>query len=738
MPHLRNLLLALMLSASSASALAERPKIGLALSGGGARGAAHIGVIRVLEEMRVPIDCIAGTSMGSIVGALYATGYTADELEQIVTGIDWGTVLKDDPERAERSFRRKRDDDIYLIKSKPGIGDDGELKFPTGLIQGQNVSLLFEKLTLPVTAIEDFDDLRIPYRAVATDIGTGEAVVLGSGSLAQAMRASMSVPGGFAAVEIDGKLLVDGGVANNLPISVVREMCADIVIAVDISTPLEEPEKVRSIFSITNQLIGFLTRRNTEQQIATLGERDLLIVPDLGDIGTGDFSRSGEAVPTGTVAADKVRGRLAALSLTRADYTAYLAGAPADASQQPLPVIDFIRIENASNLGEETLRRYVRNQGAVAIGQPPDLAAVDRELARLYGLELFETITYEIVEENGRTGMVFKVKERSWGPNYLQAGFASATDFNGESTFNFGFGYTRTLINELNGELRILGQIGEDPFLGAEIYQPLDWGQRWFVSPRVFAGSFNQNLYDDGNRVAEYRVRQYGVTLSGGLNLSDSARLQAGVFRSFAEVDLHTGDPQVFDDFDVDSGGVSVNFAIDSLDDINFPRRGELVSLTWRSSLEALGADEDFDQVLAAVGKPLTWGRDTVIPTVRFESTLDDDALLTDLFTAGGFLRLSGYQPDELSGQHFGLLTAVYLRRVNDFNLLPIYLGASLESGNVWQDSDDLFENMILAGSAFLGVDSPLGPIYLGLGVAEGGNNETLFLSIGKPLISRD
>jgi NTE family protein len=259
----------------------ERPKIGLVLSGGGARGAAHIGVLEVLEEMHIPIDCIVGTSMGSIVGGLYASGMSPAEINEALATIDWEDAFNDNIPREDRSFRRKRDDDLYLIKHKPGIGDDGKIKLPTGFLQGQKIDLIFKELTLPVSDIKNFDQLNIPFRAVATDITTGEMVVFSSGDLAKSMRASMSIPGIFAPMEMDGRLLVDGGVSNNLPVDVARDMGAEIVIVVDISTPLKKREELTSALSITAQLTGILTRRNTEAQIATLSDKDILIVPPL-------------------------------------------------------------------------------------------------------------------------------------------------------------------------------------------------------------------------------------------------------------------------------------------------------------------------------------------------------------------------------------------------------------------------------------------------------------------------
>ena len=301
-----------------------RPRIGLALSGGGARGLAHIGVLQVLKEHRIPVDFIVGTSMGSIVGGLYASGMSPDELKTVISRIDWEEAFKDRILREERSFRRKRDDDLYLIKNRPGISRDG-LKFPSGIIDGQDIDLLLKRYTIPVVTVRDFDDLAVPFRAVAADLETGRAVVIGEGDLALAMRASMSIPVVFSPRVVKGGLLVDGGISSNLPIDVVREMGADIVIAVDISSPLKERRELQSIFSITNQLTTIMTRRNTEDQIASLTERDIFIRPDLGKISTASFDMAAEAIPKGRDAAAEALEYLKKYSVSKQDYREYLS-----------------------------------------------------------------------------------------------------------------------------------------------------------------------------------------------------------------------------------------------------------------------------------------------------------------------------------------------------------------------------------------------------------------------------
>jgi NTE family protein len=482
----------------------SRPKIGLALSGGGARGAAHIGVLKVLEENNIPIDYIAGTSMGSIVGGLYATGMSPDEILEAIESIDWDGVFDDLPARDERSFRRKRDDDLYLIKIKPGIDKDG-LKLPAGVVQGQKIDLALTRFTRHVAKIESFDDYPIPYRAVASDIVTGEAVVLDSGNLAHSIRASMSVPAAFAPMVIDGRQLVDGGIANNLPIDVVRSMGADIVIAVDISTPLLTEEEVKSVLSITVQLTGILTRRNAEEQIATLTDDDVLLIPDLGDITSADFVRAAEAVPTGRAAAEASIGSLRRYSLPADEYADYRAGVVEP--DYTAPVIDFVRLDNQSRIQDSMLAYRVYNS---KVGEPLSIEAVERDVGRIYGLELFKNVGYKVVEEKDQTGLEFYVQERPWGPTYLQLGAEYDSNNDGDNKFNLGFSTLHTGLNASRGELRLGAQIGEEPGLLADYHQPFGDRGMWFANVKTTIGDRIVTIFQDDRSQRRSRIRNLG------------------------------------------------------------------------------------------------------------------------------------------------------------------------------------------------------------------------------------
>ncbi len=703
----------------------ERPKIGLALSGGGARGAAHIGVLRVLEENRIPVDYIVGTSMGAIVGALYASGMSPDELEATISHIDWSDAFIDRIPRKDRSFRRKRDDDLYLVKHKPGVSRDG-LEFPLGLLDGQKIDLLLKRNTLRVATIRDFDELSIPFRAVAADIETGEAVVLDHGDLALAMRASMSIPVVFAPRVIDGKLLVDGGISSNLAIDVVRQMGADVVIAVDISSPLQEREQLKSVLAVTDQLSTLLTRRNTDLQISTLTDDDIFIEPDLGDIKTASFSRAKDAVPTGVAAAEAALHELERLSMTKEEYESHLE---ARRRANPWPVIDMVRIVNDSRLSDIAINARLR----IDIGEPLDIDQLEKDLGQIYGLEIFESVYYDITKENGKTILTVIAREASWGPNYLQSGVAVFEDYEGPN-FNLSVAYTRTAINRLNGEWRTGIQLGQEPSAFTEFYQPISYSLRNFIHMRASVGERAVNVFDDdGNKISELNLRSYGVELGAGRELGTWGELRAGLFRESGKIQIQVGDPDT-PDYDFDTGELFLQLYLDELDDINFPRAGGSLRLRATAGLEELGCDADYEQGLFEGSYSYTLGRNTGLVSGMLAMTRDSDAPVQSMYRLGGFTKLSGLEQNELIGQHSALLSLSFYRRLWKIFMQPLYGGFTVEYGNVFQDRESmLFESGVLAGSVFLGFDTIFGPVYIAYGITEG-ERQNYYLFLGNTI----
>lgn len=698
----------------------RRPAIGLVLSGGGARGAAHVGVLKVLEQNRIPIDFIAGTSMGALVGGLYASGMSPGELEAVISAIDWADAFSDKITRVDRSFRRKRDDDFYLVKHRPGIKGT-KLSFPPGILDGQKIDLLLKKYTLPVSTIRDFDQLPIPFRAVATDIETGETYVIGKGDLALALRASMSIPAFFAPREIDGQLLVDGGVSSNLPIDIVRQMGADLVIAVDIGTPLSERDEIESVLDITGQISNILTRRNADEQIASLAGTDIFIKPDLGDITTASFNRAHEAVPIGARAAESVLEDLVKLRVSEDEYAAYLAKRSRRAAA---PIIDKIRIVNQSRLDDEVIASRV----TIAAGEPLDVDRLDKILSQIYGLNVFESVYYDVTVESGRTVLTITAREASWGPNYLQFGAAVFENFEGPN-FNLAAAYTRTAVNGWNGEWRTHLQIGQEPGAFTEFYQPLGRGLKNFIHLKASFVELADNSFDsDGKNLMELGIRRYGGGVAAGRELGTWGEIRAGVRREGGAVKIQVGDPSVPEShFDTGEGFCQVH--VDELDNVNFPHSGFYTRARFSAGLEALGSDNEYEQQLYEGAVAHTRSHLTVLLLGCFSTTRDSDAPYQSMYRLGGFTRLSGLQQEERKGQHAGLASVVMYRQLADFSLMTVYAGFSAEYGNVVQRREEIKpQNGIAAGSLFMGLDTILGPVYIAFGHAEGGRRNFYFI----------
>jgi NTE family protein len=702
-----------------------RPRVGLVLGGGGARGIAHISVLRKLEAMHVPVDCVAGTSMGALVGAMYASGMSVDDIERTVLGLDWPRLFDDSLDRPERSFRRKRDDELVIAAPGVGIGRKG-VKIAGGILGGERILLLFEKLVEPVSVIEDFDRLPIPFRAVAADINDGEPVVIQGGDLALAMRASMSLPGVFPPVSIGGRVLVDGGIARNLPIDIGRQMGADIVIAVDVGTPLAHLDSSASALAITSQLSGLMTVGNTRAQVATLTPRDVLITPELGEtVTTASFDKGPEALAIGHVAAEAASARFQALALDQASYRQHVA--TRTGRRTGPPVIEFVRLDNRSLYRDALILSRVE----VPLGQPLDADALEESMHQVYGMNTLSQSTYEVVEEDGKAGVVLHVVEKTQGPNYLEVGLSASSDMDGRSDFNFRVGILRSPINDTGGEVRVLAQIGDEPGLLGEYYQPLGARGEWFVGGRAEYDSLKINTFDAaGNRTSEYDAHQLGVTVTGGREFGNYGAALLGLRRYGGDAELSTG-VAVFPDFDYDVGEVFGELTIDRMDSAYLPREGRSLRLRYTRSLERLGADAEFSQLDLDAFNAWKFGKHSVLAGLRYHATVSGIAPLQSLYRLGGFSRLVGYQPNELTGQNYGMVIGGYSYEIGKLLGQEAMAGAMLEYGNAWERRSDMsLDASQLNGSLFLAFDSWIGPILLGTGAREGGEH-TVFFEVG-------
>ena len=704
-----------------------QPRTGLVLSGGAARGLAHIGVLKALEEQGVQVDAIAGTSMGAVIGGLYAAGYSVDELEKLALELDWQQVLSDDPPREDIPFRRKQDDRDFLVKRKLSFRDDGSLGLPLGVIQGQNLSLLLERLLVHASDTRDFDRLPIPFRAVATDIANDKKVIFRSGHLPQAIRASMSIPAVFAPVELDGRLLVDGGMVDNIPMDVARDMGVDRLIVVDIGTPLLPREQLLTVVDVLNQSTTMMTRRNSEAQLATLRQEDLLVQPMLAGFGATDFARAEQLIDAGYRAADALGARLATM---RSESGGNLSLSLARSAEPRNPLISAVRIENDSKVSDAVVRRHIRQQ----TGKRLDLQGLQKDMGTLYGLDYFEQVEYRVVHDNLGNTLVITTREKRSGTDYLRLGINLSDDFRGDSAFNIGASFRKNGINQLGAEWLTRLQLGDHQEFFSEFYQPLDAGSRWFVAPNLFAEAQNVEAILDNDPIAEYRLQRYGYGLNLGRQIANNGEIRFGVGQAWGEADVRVGDQQL-PDFSFEEGYYQLKYSFDTVDDVDFPREGEDIGLTLRQYDPSLGSDGRYRQWEFRLDKAVSFGLDTLVFGGRYGRTLDDTEIVTSSFLLGGARQLSGFRQDALSGQNISLARMIYFRRMTPRSFLPLdfplYLGASLERGRAWNNDNAFDSGYINAGSVFVGYETPLGPLNFSYGLNDEAER-AMYLNLGR------
>jgi NTE family protein len=707
-----------------------RARIGLVLSGGGARGAAHVGVIRALEELHVPIDAVAGTSMGAVVGGLYAAGLSGDEIEEVFRRLEWQDLFRDRAPRRDLVYRRKQDDRGILAPGALGVRSGEGVVLPMGLVQGQKITQALRAATLRIGTTDDFDKLPTPFRALATDLETGEAVVLRSGDLATVLRASMSAPGVLAPVEIDGRLLVDGGLVDNLPVRLAREMNVDVLIVVDVSFPLAKRSELQSPLDVTNQMIAIMVRRGTTNSRAMLRAQDVLLEPNLGGMTSLEFDKVPMVMATGESTTLAERRKLESLSLGDEDWRRYLA---TRARPEPATTPAFVRA------GERSMDDAARIDAVFGnlAGKPLDVRELQHRANREYGLDRYEAVDYRLVQEGGQEGLELDLRRKSWGPNFLRLGLHVESDYDGGSRANAAAQLLVTDINAYDADWLFQAQIGEEPGFFTEFFQPLSLRSDFFVAPNFRQEMMTLQVVDDRqHQVARYRVRETTAALALGAELSNWGEIRAGVRRGDGSTHVLVGDPGLpVGEFDI--GGAYVEFGYDRLDSAYFPRRGQAFRARWLADREALGASTSADIVEASWQLARSKDRYSLVLSAEGGSALDDHVNSPqDLFTLGGFLELSGLPRDALTGTQYALARAVFYQRVSRGGTglfeYPAYLGFSIEAGNVWQTRGDVdLGDLEMAGSLFFGADSPFGPIYLAAGLGEKGE-QAFYLLLGK------
>jgi len=703
----------------------DRPMIGLALSGGGAKGFAHVGVLEVLEELRIPVDCIAGTSMGAIVGGLYAAGMSPQEIAESVTQIDWWDILQDEPPRSDLSFRRKWEEQRYLLDFEFGF-NNWRFQFPMAIATGQKLNNLLQAWTFNTIFAENFDQLNIPFRAVATDIETGETVVIDHGNLAKAMRASMAVPGAFTPVNHQGHLLIDGGIVKNIPVDVVRAMGADIIIAVDLGAmdakaTRKKLESMKDLLARTYQL---LRRPDQDRQMA---DADIAILPDVSEYSTSAFYLVADLIPCGEAAARGLTEELKPYSVGKEEYQLYLNR---QRREYPPPVIvSEIIIREQTNVDERIIRRQIKSRP----GTPLDLSVLDADISRIHGLGHFETVEYELETEEGEERLVVLAKEKPWGPAYLHLGLKLEADSEDYSSWTFMLNYTRRQINALGAEWITNLELGKSYGIYSEFYQPLDFSGVFFVAPAAGYGTSIQNAYVGNDRIAEYEVKQSGGSLEGGLQLGKYGQIRAGATYGHVDAQVDVGAADL-PGFEGDFGAWIGSIIIDRLDRVVFTRKGYLSLVDVYLSRTALGGADSYDKVRAFHQQYFSYADHTVFVSLQAGSSFGTDVETYDEFLLGGLSSLVGYPENSLRGKYVGAARLGYQHRIAK---LPPGIGQGLylilwgDAANVWQDSDAIdTDGFIHAFGGGLGADTVFGPVYLIYGRAENNMNR-IYFSLG-------
>jgi len=704
-----------------------RDRIGLVLGGGGARGAAHVGVLRAIERERIPIDYIAGTSMGAIIGSLYASGYTVDEIQHILDTMDWGDVFRDGETRDTMPMREKELDRAQLIPLEIGIGRDG-VRLPPSIVVGQKFNIILRELLVQTEERISFDSLPIPFRCVATDVGEAQEVVFSEGDLTAAVLASASIPGAFAPVRYDGRLLVDGMITNNIPVDVARAMGADRLIVVNVSEPLLPEDKLGSPVSIMMQVLSGLVDRESARVLATLTERDVELRPDMPDIASLDFAKVGEAVLAGEAAVAAHIGELRALAASPEEFAAHRA----TQARKPLgnPHIAFVDVRSDTS----RTAGLVRDRLGVQEDKRFDLEAVTDQIGRAFGGGTYERIDYRLEERDGEFGLIVRPIDKTWGPTYLRMGLQFEDDFAGRDDYQFNAEVRMTGLSSTGAEWRNLLQLGRESGITSEYYAPFGRLGRWFIAPQLQYIAMNQPTRLGDTEIARYRVDTGSGELRFGRDFGENLRLSLVASRFHDRGKLLVGDPSLPESMRADVAGIRAQFLYDSLDNVAFPTRGLRLEASYGWLRAALGAHERGDLARLALDQAFTFGRNTVSIGARASVSTDSIAAFSTMANLGGLTYLSGYGEDQLLGDQMVFGRLIYYRSFGSTRSLfrmPLYVGASFEAGNVWEDFEHIAaRDLIRAGSVFVGVPLPLGPLRFGFGYAEGGE-QSFYLTFG-------
>jgi len=714
---------AALLIATHAQAQSPPPRVGVAFGGGSARGIAHVGVVRWFEEHHVPIDVAAGTSMGGLIGGAFASGMPAAELQSLIDSIDWDEMF------GSSSFPFKnvrRKDDGRDFPARLEFGLKGGLVLPTSLNNGQKVDLLLERIAGAYYDLDSFDALPTPFRTVAVDLKRAERVVLDRGAFAPAMRATMSLPGVFPPVEIDDRVLVDGGALDNIPADVVRGMGAPYVVAIDVGYP-EEQSVNYSMFALMGQTIDSMMKANTRR---ALESADLVIQVDVEGFGSLDWRRSAELIQRGYEAAEKHRDQLLPHALNEADWDVWVK-AREQRRRTPLPVPQYLSTAGIAPSDALGVRRLL----APYVDQPLDLLKIEKDLSALSGLDRYQSVTWEMMGPTGQEGLLIHAKEKPYAPPFMMLGLNLENRTSSDFRVQLAARYLRFDVLGSGSELRVDGTIGSDPYAAFSLYRPI-FGRRVFVRPYAAAIVTTIDFVEDDRIVAQYRLQQQYIGGDVGVSVSRESEVAGGWRFGHVGASVRTGEPDL-----PEAGGAQdeflLHFVHDGQDSPVVPSRGThaAVNLTHYMKSPAVPGvertNDDVTQLEGGISRFWSSGRRNRLFAVASGGTSFDGHPISQ-FQLGYPFRLDAFRIGERRGDHYAVVTvgaARQIGRLPDFIGGPVFAGTWFQNGSAFNTHENADINSQIAGGILM--DTLLGPAVGGVSVGFDGGFR-IFVGIGR------
>lgn len=707
-----------------------RPRIGLVLGGGGAKGAAHIGVLKVLDELHIPVDCVTGTSMGALVGGTFASGMPPEEIEETVLAINWSRTVGSEGLRDRTPIEKKLAGITYTNSLDIGL-KGGTLKVPGGLLKTQDIEDVIRGLVADARYTKDFDDLPLPFRAVATDMLAGEMVVLGSGDLSVAMRASMAVPGAFSPVVLNGQVLSDGGMMRNLPVDIARDLCADVVIAVSLASTPPKLEDLAAATSLASRSLDVMIDANQKAQVASLTDRDVSIVVAMGDIGSAAFDRVPDAVPLGRAAALAQTDQLRRLALPEAEYRAWRQALNREGNA-PIRLAQ-VKVKGLKRVNPE----YVRSQlQSVVPGQAVTRSKIIEDTGRIFALGDFERVGYTLRGPPDARTLEITPVEKSWGPDFVRFDLGLAANGAGALEALLRGDHKRTWLNPRGGEWHSAIQLGEQLILETDVYQPIDIRQRFFVQPLAKYERNREDLYDDGDRVAKYLLSELYGQVDAGMNVGTRAQLRLGLRSGWYQAERDTGSTVLPESGKQNDSSLQLRLVYDTRDSVGLPTRGTFVNARVVSSGSWLGGGEDYSLAEGVITKSFPFRGDSFSLILGGGDELDGTLAPTQEFQLGGIRTFPGLQRGELRGTGYWYAGSSYYWKLADIQSLfgqALYAGLRLQGGRMGERIDKVTDGALYGISGSLGGRTPIGPFLLSLGYVDN-DSWQLQLAIGRPI----